>query len=285
MYNEPIFRRWARRFWSLDYWQRMLLVTGFSALSGSMFIGFINRYALYVYAYTQGVRIPVEGVPYLDLAVTLVSFGVIALAILYSSMVYWMFARVKFIASRYRLYDSKGKKAALLFVYVMLAILSIVIGERALAYLANNSDFPLPHGVETLRTPLVGAIGIVVLIIILALRPAHDAIKRRTAATAALLVTGLMIMAMFTPKVYGAFLREIRFGGGLPVDVTVQKADTVFETIRARLVVYTNNGLLLRKADSGEVLEIYRERISSLAYLDVETAAGVGTLEEPTVDK
>lgn len=64
-------------FYALSFWKRAIISSFLGAVAGSSFLGFINRYALYWYAYTRGCRVPVEGVPYLDLAVSLLSFALL----------------------------------------------------------------------------------------------------------------------------------------------------------------------------------------------------------------
>jgi hypothetical protein len=44
---------------------RLIIASTFGAFGGSTFVGFLNTYALYNYAYSYGSRVPVEGVPYL----------------------------------------------------------------------------------------------------------------------------------------------------------------------------------------------------------------------------
>lgn len=52
-----------------------LLISSFlGAVGGAGFMGFISEYATYIYALNYGIRLPVEGVPYLKIAITTSSF-------------------------------------------------------------------------------------------------------------------------------------------------------------------------------------------------------------------
>jgi len=73
---------------NLSLWFKLLLGSLLGALGGSTFVGFINIYAVYNYAYHFGARIPVEGVPYLNFAVSVVSFAFLFVSLICATLVY-----------------------------------------------------------------------------------------------------------------------------------------------------------------------------------------------------
>ncbi|MCV6637518.1 hypothetical protein [Candidatus Albibeggiatoa sp. nov. NOAA] len=55
---------------------KTILVSFMGILGGSSFVAFINKYAVYNYMISYGGRLPVESIPYLDIAVSLLSFAI-----------------------------------------------------------------------------------------------------------------------------------------------------------------------------------------------------------------
>ncbi len=75
-------------FWALPMWKRTILTSIIGAAGGSSVIGFFNKYALYYHSIVEGFRVPVEGVEYLSLAVTLFSFAIILTSIIGTIIIY-----------------------------------------------------------------------------------------------------------------------------------------------------------------------------------------------------
>lgn len=63
----------------LSVWRRILVSTLLGSLGGSTFLGLLNIYAAYNYCFWFGVRLPVEGLPFLSLAVSLLSFALFSI--------------------------------------------------------------------------------------------------------------------------------------------------------------------------------------------------------------
>ncbi|WP_404765070.1 hypothetical protein [Vibrio alginolyticus] len=69
---------------------RFAILTFLGALGGSSYIGFISEFASYHYAWDLGFRIPAEGMTYLKLTVSALSFVAISLGVLVFSLVYFI---------------------------------------------------------------------------------------------------------------------------------------------------------------------------------------------------
>ncbi len=78
-------------FWALPVWKRAILSSIIGAIGGSSIIGFFNTYALYYHALCQGFRVPIEGVEYINLAVSLMSFAIIIVSVLGTIILYQTF--------------------------------------------------------------------------------------------------------------------------------------------------------------------------------------------------
>ena len=69
------------RYAALSVLFKLLISSSIGILAGASFIGFISEYATYYYAISYGVRLPVEGVPYLSITITLISILILVSSI------------------------------------------------------------------------------------------------------------------------------------------------------------------------------------------------------------
>ncbi len=266
---------YGRRLWqwflALSFWKRALISSFLGAFAGSTILGFINRYALFYYCYTQEIRIPVEGVPYLDLAVSLLSFAFIALALISTFVVHGVWI---YFANSIRVITDNAP------VHVRwIKIILTVAAAIAIVY-SLFIDWPREDGPIAIRSILYFSVHTVALIVLsveailasLSLsqagRLSKNNVNLRLVAVGCTVGIGILgiVVALFQPGFYSAFLREIKFGGGLPVEVEYRSGDNSKESLSGHLFVSTNEGVFLRD-EYGSRAEIPRERISKITYL------------------
>ena len=89
-----------------------------------------QNYALYFHAISQDFRVPTEGVEYINLSISLISFGVILVSITCTITLYFIFNYLGKIFKKLTKFDKKY------FSFIQLSLaLTIIIGAFALSYL------------------------------------------------------------------------------------------------------------------------------------------------------
>ncbi|WP_236546617.1 hypothetical protein [Psychromonas sp. L1A2] len=68
---------------------RYIFLSLLGTLGGATYVGKLSEYATYYYAWSNGFRVPAEGVPYLNLTVFGASFSIIILAIIAFTAIYF----------------------------------------------------------------------------------------------------------------------------------------------------------------------------------------------------
>lgn len=76
-------------------WLQVVLGSFVAVLGGSSFITFLNKYAIYNYAVAYGGRLPAEGVPYIDIAISILSFAFLAVSLICALMIYGLLTIVR----------------------------------------------------------------------------------------------------------------------------------------------------------------------------------------------
>lgn len=267
-------RRIQTWFWALPLWKRSILTSVIGAFSGSIFLSFINRYALYYYAYRHQFRIPVEGVEYLDLAIALLSFAIIILSVGGTIIIYYGIAALSaFIASVIeKIKDSsRGRKRNLAKVIQLVLSIIGVVATTLGGILDVIPNFLELLGVEenigsrVTSTTLFGAIfafaSIAVLLVVISSFLSSDRSKK--IFTLGLVLSGILFLTslMFHQPFYSTFLANIRYGGEVPVSIEYRKADNTEDIVSGKLLLKTTNGVVLQVEDS-TIQEIPLERIS-----------------------
>ncbi|EDP96524.1 hypothetical protein U8527_10440 [Kordia algicida OT-1] len=113
-------------FWALPVWKRVILSSLIGAVAGGSTIRFLNTYALYYHAIRQGFRVPIEGVEYINLAIGLVSFGIIIVSLLCTVILYLLFKLLAYLFNKW--FRSNEKKILWVQLYlVSLLILTLIV--------------------------------------------------------------------------------------------------------------------------------------------------------------
>ena len=107
--------------------------------------------------------------------------------------------------------------------------------------------------------------------------PLKDRTRRIVTASAILKVHSLslvvsvlsfIVFSMFRSEIYGLFLREIKFGGDVPVAVQFRNSNEISETIQGGLVIATQSSFVVRVKGTGELTEVFKDRVASISYLN-----------------
>lgn len=252
----------------LSIWYRFTLGTFLGALGGSTFVGFLNTYALYNYAYHFGARIPVEGVPYLSLAVSVVSFAFLLVSLTCATLVYGLLLLVSLVLrNTFELvkttYSTVAKSRAWKVVGELIppivAGLTTSLGFNFATLRVSNVTLP--------DTVLVGSILVVALILsILAIWPY---LVKWSAGLLTLALIGVVSFALFQAPFYASFLRLIRYGGGTAVELTCRTPSMCPGAGQAFLFLVTSEVYLLYNPTRRFFMEIPTGEVLRLDYRTV----------------
>lgn len=258
-------------FWALPVWKRAILSSFIGAFGGSSIVGFFNRYALYWHALQKGFRVPVEGVEYLDLAVSLLSFAFIFTSVVGSVLIYYFMDQVGDVVSKILVgtEDSKKRSMAKRITILIQALTPILIflGEmisdlpKIMEELKFDGDeFGL---IKTIAAAVVTPIALLLIGYIL-----QNKESRKKAFTLVLVIVALtgITFSLFNQSVYGYFLYKIGYGGERNVVVEYRTADNTQAVQDGSLMIKTSSSVTIRSTLG--LHEIPNERISKLTYLE-----------------
>lgn len=285
-------------------WKRAILTSIIGATGGSSIIGFFNKYALYYHATVEGFRVPMEGVEYLSLAISLFSFAIILTSILGTILFFnLLIANAKLGSNIIKLMSSKSinnNLAAAIFVG------QIIFLVGSLVYTIDLSDIKYDRLLK-LGSAAAGFLAIIAGVLTIFLKLTikrkskkldsniqakdlfrtfisfsdkiiennlfekvlnHSMLKKATLVFVLMCIVGLTTL-LFNQSVYTQFLNTIKYGGGLAIEVEYRKADNTEDTIEGSLLIRTNSSLTLRNI-KGEIEEIPNERISKIIWQSVD---------------
>lgn len=244
----------------MSMFYRFVLGATVGALGGSGFIAFVNKYAMYRYAYSYGCRIPVEGVPYLALAVSAVSFAFLATALLCSTLMYGFLLLFRFILwhtfpdsverehgwSAFRKWLREYGPPAVSF----LAVVMIAAQTKELSFGVRSSQ--IGNGV----------------IIYLATIPVlfWPNLAKWYSFAMAIAMSLLITVTLFIPSFYAAMLRLGRFGGGVEVTITRQDEGQEPKQEETYLFLATSDQYITFDKKSNKFVEIPRHDVKLVMY-------------------
>jgi hypothetical protein len=265
-------------FW---YWARMLIGALLGLLGGSTFIGFLNTYAIYWYCYEFGCRFPVEGVPYLSLAVALVSLlflmtaltcgiGVVGLLHLIAIVL----RRIATVAEKrqgvlpseavvpeesIRAHTIRFSFSVLYYVLVVLSVSFLIAGG-----MLHYGLFKVRQDDQIFQFIIVTlALAFWVFIVVLAVWPRLIPVF---SVLLTIVLIGLICTGMFHSTYYGLFLRTIKYGGGSPLTITYTVQNDKQENQEGNLFLVTSKFYILYDLKLKQYVEIPAEKITRLQY-------------------
>lgn len=277
-------KRVVNWFLGLSTLQRSIIISLIGAFNISLVFGAVNSLALYIYAYSENIRFPVEGVPYVRVAIVTTTFYSFALGGAVAA-IFWSFYRWLEGLSQAEASPPIEKFTRWLAIIApLIGLLATSTGlVRVLAHLAGATIVtPLPNigdyredlaiglreAMLTTTTALVAAVSAMALWAALkTLRHRRLRISPYSLAGFGLGIVIPAIAVVFHPQIYGTFLREIGFGGGTPVRVSYRSTDGQVEEISGGLLLMTNTNIVLRVEPGDGATEIPRDRISKIDYL------------------
>jgi hypothetical protein len=271
--------------WFLDrsIWYRLIISAILGALGGSTLVGFLNNYAVYFYAFWHGARVPVEGVPYLSLAASLVSFAMLMSSFLCATLIYGMFW---FIASSLNKMfpkahddqsvqtDEENEEPAVPvsrrstpstwadWISFVSSILSSVIAS--LGFIGIKELFLRGGAVAASYWQVLVVFAVLsVVIVYLAFHPERT--KWFAVCLTVLLVVSICV-CLFIQPIYSRFLAEIRYGGGVDVTITTTDQTGKIQETTGALFLTTSESYILFVAQDSRFVEVGRPNVTMVSY-------------------
>lgn len=262
---------------SLSVWYKLFIGTILGAIGGSTVVGVLNTYAIYSYAYWHGSRIPVEGVPYLGLAVTIVSFAFLVSSLTCATVVYGFLALLTALLRRFfswviAVYRKLRQDDDRLVPHVAKSLISAFAGMGS----AITALIPLFSGIFSsaktvdwlhvnvpMRAMIIGAASFVVIVTVLAV---WQRLVKWFAVVLTVALIATTVVEMFRPSVYGHFLRTIKYGGGTSVKVTYNDPDDRFEEYEGYLFLVTSKVYILYDDNKKLYVEIPADNVTRIRY-------------------
>ena len=116
---------------------KLILSSILSALGGATFIGVLSEYATYYYSYSFGIRIPTEGVPYLSVLTSSLSFFVLFCSGIFFFIIYYFFKYVGYVA--YASFSLFRLNNLFIFIATKLRVLDFFLPKKV----SNSHEFYL----------------------------------------------------------------------------------------------------------------------------------------------
>lgn len=256
---------WAARILGQGFFWKLLGTSLAGAIGGSGYVALVSKYANFYYAWTHGFRIPAEGSPYLQESIGAISFASILvglsifLALYLLGQLLWYTALLKekegsldsiaIKVAREEIEKLNTKAAALV---ILASAIVVGIAAGAIAHF-NDEQHSLAIGLG-----LAGSTALLVLVMW------RRKILVAVAGVAALLFASVSPILLFNEAIYSRVLRELGYGGGLPVTLSVIEERTP-KSVSANLYLRTNTSLFV-SVGPDQKIEFLLEQIKSIQY-------------------
>ena len=261
------FNRAKEWFWALPLWKRTIISSIIGSIGGSSAISFSNKYALYYYAFKNGFRVPVEGVEYLDLAVAIVSFLVILITTLGTILFYNILKIIAVVISKIFTKNPEQilkteNRIMLFFIISIILLIALKLYYEGYESVINN--------IKSDTKPTLLILGFFSGIYAITLFKSSKNEKSRKLITLYSILAGVFILIalMFNQTIYSNFLRSIRYGGEIPIEVEYRKADNTEDTIDGLLMLKTTKSISIKNEVNNNISEIPVNRISKIVFIN-----------------
>jgi len=243
-------------------WLQILLGT----LAGTLFIGFLNNFALYNYAFRFGARIPIEGVSELNLALSAASFAFLLVSISCATIGYGLLLIIAkvfhcFIVAVKNHWQGSGIKKKLAMLPFLFFIL--IYMESAM-YLITTTTFVLFLNQTADNWDFV--LFTVTLLFIFSLLAFQPLSVKGFLGMFTLLLVLMVSTAMFHTQMYSKFLRLIRYGGGISIVLQCNEPNLCPAANESYLFLTTSKAYELYNPRKHSFLELAREKVWGIEY-------------------
>lgn len=258
-----------------------LAISAALTLAAGTGLGFVAEYAAYNWAMHYGLRPPLEGIPYLRVAVTALTFSILvggamaylAARLLIAMFVEWVHKNVEHVQDVGESIEAAAPKTK--------AVINAVVAWyrrraplEAVVIAGLVSLLPLLY-VLYVEAPaknppkLLQVCGMWVLFFCAMLLIWNVRVQYWIATAAVAIVIFVLPVALFNTEIYGHVLRGLGYGGGSAVSITVVE-DPQSRASRTQVVGYlmlrTNSSLIVYERSSQRMREIPIEQVLFLDH-------------------
>lgn len=263
-----VIKKIVTSFLALHAVARYLILSVLSAMFGAGYVGIISEFASYYFAWQSGFRIPAEGIPYLAMTISTISFFLfivfaVVFALVYLMGLFFTYYAVIFsvllqqlgtdVKGGFLSYHSKVRELPIWAIFLIGTGLGFSLwGAFSIVELYRDS-----FSFDVWRLLRSVFLGVLLLVLIW---------NKRMLVCFALLMSLLTVVtvpyALFNTSNYAHILQDLRYGGGIDVLLTLKSSDELHEY---ELLMRTSKALILRDAES-RVVEVPMDNIVKINY-------------------
>ncbi|MGR5280585.1 hypothetical protein [Photobacterium damselae] len=243
-------------------WRKLALVSFMGMLGGSTFVAFINKYAVYNYMLAYGARLPLEGVQFLDVAVSVMSFLVVFASLLSLFFAYGFMSLLANTLHKIFSYFLMKKRAVSILSKMIASIIAAFISSfiSIFDFVAQIFGFEVTMKNDVL--PATDIQSLLVYSLIIAVFISLLVYKRAIKYFSICLTIASFVfisVSLFDATKYSTFLNEIQYGGGVPVKVILKDKSE----INGNLIISTRDSMILWESESQEYIDVSKSELNS----------------------
>lgn len=256
---------------------RLLIGAGVTLLAGTG-LGFFAEYAAYSWAAYYGMRPPLEGIPYLKVAVTVLTVVVLvggAFAFLMANAIAHLLLRS--VDDRFR--ENLLTNALLNMALPHLRNFSVqaaLATSLAIGMIFGTLYYFTTYYISDASTSIMEAIAISLMAFIVTLMMWDKKSARYLALFCVVVVIVGVPFSFFHVDVYSKILQGLGYGGGLPVQITIA-GETLPQnqrtTLSGHMMLRTTSAILLYEVPSKRIREIPLQQVLFLDHQAVPLSA------------
>lgn len=253
------------KFLALSFPLKFLVSSLISSIVGSSYIIFLSEYATFYYAWSEGFRIPAEGTHYLTTTIGAISFFLIISGFILYFIILIFFKFLDF----FLLSHNKGITKEVLTLLVdnnPKNILGILGASLFLGLASGVAGFISENRFET-----KDLVQLIILGTFFSLLVFMSMWSKKTliiiSASIAILFSVLSPIVLFNHEIYGTIIKELGYGGKLPIIITEPEKN---KRIEASLYLRTISSLFISTKDNSQVIEYPIKDIKYIEYLPKE---------------
>ncbi|AYO09639.1 hypothetical protein D0784_09640 [Vibrio campbellii] len=243
-------------------WLKLALVSFMGMLGGTTFVAFINKYAVYNYMLAYGARLPLEGVQFLDVAVSVMSFLVVFASLLSLFFAYGFMSLLANALHKMLSYFSLKKSAVSILSKMVASIIAVVISSSISIFDFVVKIFGFKTTMKNDVLPATDITSLLVYSLVIAAFISLLVYKRAIKYFSICLTIASFVfisVSLFDAEKYSTFLNEIQYGGGVPVKVILKDKTE----INGNLIISTRDSMILWESESQEYIDVSKSELNS----------------------
>jgi hypothetical protein len=266
-----------------------IIITLGKSLIASMLISFLATYATAIFATRHGFRVPIEGVPFLHLAIAFVTFITFAGTIILFSLLMLLFRALKRQIDIYFNYlriattplptgwaqrllsEARSTISSVLSSVAMLVLSAFCLLACIFIFLAASNVLEVlpkiltPTSGRPLDLALACACWSVIFVALWCVENNLNWIAAQIFASG--IIITLMAFGLFANDAYGSFLRIVRYGGGIAATVRYVEGDNKTPLLlNGNLLILTTTHAMLFDPDKNRIVEVALKNVSTIEY-------------------